>query len=91
MQKYGEVTTTGGAGLISLMNVASCYIDTNDDVIIDYNSGSSIAIASASALVQADADKVLDVIKNAQQSNWREVKYTIPALSADVSAITFTL
>tara|TARA_R100000742_G_C4279430_1_gene104003 strand:+ start:1968 stop:2243 length:276 start_codon:yes stop_codon:yes gene_type:complete len=90
MNKYGEITTTGGSGLISLMNVASCYIDANDDVIIDYNNGSSIAIASASALVQGDADIVFGVIKSSQQHKWSTVKYTIPALSEDVNAVTFT-
>tara|TARA_B100001778_G_C18559635_1_gene617149 strand:+ start:1188 stop:1463 length:276 start_codon:yes stop_codon:yes gene_type:complete len=90
MNKYGEITTTGGSGLISLTNVASCYIDAADDVIIDYNNGSKIAIASASALVQADADKVFGVIKSAQQQKWSKVKYTIPALSEDVNAVTFT-
>lgn len=90
MNKYGEITTTGGSGLISLTNVASCYIDAADDVIIDYNCGSQIAIASASALVQADADKVFGVIKQAQQQKWSKVKYTIPALSEDVNAVTFT-
>ena len=90
MNKYGEITTTGGSGLISLANVASCYVDAADDVIIDYNNGSSIAIASASALVQADADIVFDVINNAQEQKWDTVKYTIPALSEDVNAVTFT-
>ncbi len=90
MNKYGEITTTGGSGLISLTNVASCYIDAADDVIIDYNNGSQIAIASASALVQADADIVFGVIKQAQQQKWSKVKYTIPALSEDVNAVTFT-
>ena len=90
MNKYGEITTTGGSGLISLNNVASCYIDAADDVIIDYNNGSSIAIASAAALVQGDADIVFDVIKNSQEQKWDTVKYTIPALSEDVNAVTFT-
>ena len=90
MNKYGEITTTGGSGLISLMNVASCYIDANDDVIIDYNNGSSIAIASAAALVQGDADIVFSVIKKSQEQKWDKVKYTIPALSEDVNAVTFT-
>lgn len=91
MQKYGDISTTGGVGLISLMNVASCYIDAADDVIIDYNSGSKIAIASASALIQADADKVFEVIKNAQEQKWSKVEYTIPVLSQTVNAVTFTL
>ncbi len=90
MNKYGEITTTGGSGLISLTNVASCYIDAADDVIIDYNNGSKIAIASAAALVQGDADIVFGVIKSAQQQKWSKVKYTIPALSEDVNAVTFT-
>ena len=90
MNKYGEITTTGGSGLISLMNVASCYVDGNDDVIIDYNNGSKIAIASATVLVQGDADIVFGVIKSSQQQKWSKVKYTIPALSADVNAVTFT-
>ena len=90
MNKYGDLTTTGGDGLISLMDVASCYLDGNDDVIIDYNSGSKIAIASASALIQADADLVFSVIKSAQESRWSKVKYIIPALSQTVNAITFT-
>ena len=90
MKKYGDLPTSGGDGLISLTDVASCYIDSNDDVIIDYNFGSSIAIASASALVQADADIVFGVIKSAQEQKWSKVKYIIPALSQTVNAITFT-
>jgi hypothetical protein len=90
MNKYGEITTTGGSGLISLMNVASCYVDANDDIIIDYNSGSKITIESPQALVQGDADIVFGVIKSSQQQKWSKVKYTIPALSEDVNAVTFT-
>ena len=93
MNKYGEITTTGGSGLISLTNVASCYIDNGvliPEIRIDYNNGSSIGIASASALVQADADIVFNVIKNAQEQKWDTVKYTIPALSEDVNAVNFT-
>ncbi len=96
MNKYGEITTTDGlgvetSGLISLTNVASCYVDSADDVIIDYNNGSSIAISGGLvALVQADADIVFGVIKQAQQQKWSKVKYTIPALSELVSSVTFT-
>lgn len=90
MNKYGEITTTGGSGLISLANVASCYIDVNDDVMIDYNNGSSVRFASILALVQADADIVFDVIKNAQEDKWDTIKYTIPTLSSEVNAVTFT-
>jgi len=96
MNKYGEITTTDGlgvqtSGLISLTNVASCYLDAADDVIIDYNNGSSITITGGLvALVQADADIVFGVIKQAQQQKWSKVKYTIPALSEDVNAVTFT-
>ncbi len=90
MNKYGDLTTTGGDGLISLMNVASCYLDGSSDVIIDYTNGSKIAIASAAALAQADVDIVFGVIKSAQQQKWSKVKYIIPALSEPVNAITFT-
>tara|TARA_B100000424_G_C22804662_1_gene431389 strand:+ start:538 stop:813 length:276 start_codon:yes stop_codon:yes gene_type:complete len=90
MKKYAEITTTGGSGLISITNVACVYLDGADDVIINYNNGSKIAIASASALVQSDADTVFGVIKSAQQEKWSTVKYTIPALSEDVNAVTFT-
>ena len=92
--KYGEITTVFGltvsTGLISLNNVASCYIDGADDVIIDYNNGSRITLGSAAALVQADADIVFGVIKNAQEKKWTQVLYGIPLLSEEVNAITFT-
>lgn len=90
MNKYAEITTTGGSGLISIMNVASCYINASDDVIIDYNNGSSIAIASAAALVQKDADTLFSVIASAQQQKWSKVKYAVPPLSEPVNALTFT-
>ena len=90
MHKYGEVTTTGGAGLISLMNIVACYLDAAFDIVIDYDNGSQVKIASAAALAQADVDKVFEVIKNAQEQKWSKVEYTIPALSESVNAVTFT-
>ena len=90
MHKYGDITTTGGTGLISLMNVVACYLDSADDIVIDYEQGSQVKLASAAALVQADVDKVFEVIKNAQEQKWSKVEYTIPALSESVNAVTFT-
>ena len=91
MNKYGEITTTGGSGLISLTNVACVRLFNVNFIIIQYNNGSSITIAgAAAALSQADAEIIFNVIKNAQEQKWDTVKYTIPALSEDVASVTFT-
>tara|TARA_R100000655_G_scaffold77184_1_gene116234 strand:+ start:1350 stop:1625 length:276 start_codon:yes stop_codon:yes gene_type:complete len=90
MNKYAEITTTGGAGLFSVKDIVSCYVDSSDDIVMDYSNGSQSKIASASALVQADADIVFGVIKSAQQEKWTQVLYKIPALSQDINAFTFT-
>ena len=90
MHKYGDITTTGGTGLISLMNIVACYLDAADDVVIDYDNGSQVKLASAAALSQADVNTVFEVIQNAQEQKWSKVEYTIPALSETVNAVTFT-
>ena len=73
MHKYGDITATGGTGLISLMNIVACYLDVADDIVIDYDNGSQVKLASAAALVQADVNKVFEVIKNAQEQKWSKV------------------
>ena len=90
MNKYASITVGGGVEQFSVKDVASCYLDSSDDIVIDYIDGSQSKIASGSALVQADVDTVFGVIKSAQQQKWSKVKYTIPALSEDVNAVTFT-
>ncbi len=90
MNKYAEITTTEGPGLISIANVSSCYINEADEIIVDYNNGSSINIASASLLLQKDADTVFNVIKSAQEDKWSTIKYKIPLLTQPVDAVTFT-
>ena len=90
MNKYASITVGGGVEQFSVKDVASCYLDSSDDIVIDYIDGSQSKIASGSALVQADVDTVFGVIKSAQQQKWSKVKYIIPALSEPVNAITFT-
>tara|TARA_B100000902_G_C27163606_1_gene840049 strand:+ start:385 stop:666 length:282 start_codon:yes stop_codon:yes gene_type:complete len=91
MNKYAEITTTSGAGLFSIKDIVSCYLDAADDIVLDYGNGNQSKIASASALVQADVNIVFDVIKTAQQEKWSTVKYIIPSLSQSINAFTFTL
>jgi|TARA_R100001463_G_scaffold5237_11_gene18316 hypothetical protein len=90
MNKYASITVGGGVEQFSVKDVASCYLDSSDDIVIDYIDGSQSKIASGSALVQADVDIVFDGIKSAQQEKWTQVLYVIPALSQTVNAFTFT-
>jgi len=90
MNKYAQITTDGGAGLFSIKDIVSCYLDSSDDIVMDYANGSQSKIDSASALVQADVDIVFGVIKQAQQEKWTQVLYPIPPLSVDVDAFVFT-
>lgn len=90
MNKYASITVSGAAEQFSVKDVASCYLDSSDDIVIDYIDGSQSKIASGSALVQADVDIVFDGIKSAQQEKWTQVLYVIPALSQTVNAFTFT-
>tara|TARA_B100001057_G_C22867995_1_gene957464 strand:- start:5176 stop:5451 length:276 start_codon:yes stop_codon:yes gene_type:complete len=90
MNKYAEVTTSTGAGLFSVKDIVSCYLDGSNDILMDYASGSKIVINGSSALVQADVDIVFDSIKQAQQENWKKVKVVIPSLSQTVTALVFT-
>tara|TARA_Y100001973_G_C5207718_1_gene342846 strand:+ start:1110 stop:1388 length:279 start_codon:yes stop_codon:yes gene_type:complete len=91
MNKYANITLDGGVvEQFSVKNVASCYLDSSDDIVIDYIGGSQSKIASASALTQADVDIVFGVIKSAQQEKWTQVLYSIPTLSEVVNAFTFT-
>jgi len=91
MNKYASIAIDGGlVEQFSLKDIASCYLDGNDDIVIDYNGGSQVKLASAAALVQADVDIVFGVIKNAQEQKWTQVLYSIPALSEPVNAFTFT-
>jgi len=90
MNKYANITVGGGVEQFSVKDVSSCYVDSADDIVIDYISGSQSKIASSSALVQADADIVFGVIKSAQQQKWTKVLYSIPTLSQAVNAFTFT-
>ena len=90
MNKYAEVTTSTGAGLFSVKDIVSCYLDSSNDILMDYASGSKIVINGSSALVQADVDIVFDSIKQAQQENWKKVKVVVPKLSSAVTALVFT-
>jgi hypothetical protein len=90
MNKYASITVGGGVEQFSVKDVSSCYVDSADDIVIDYISGSQSKIASSSALVQADADIVFGVIKSAQQQKWTKVLYSVPTLSQAVNAFTFT-
>ena len=90
MNKYAEITTTSGAGLFSVKDIVSCYLDSSNDIVMDYANGSQSKIDGSAGLVQADVDIVFGVIKQAQQENWRKVKVVIPDLSQTVSALTFT-
>tara|TARA_Y100000114_G_scaffold155261_1_gene179004 strand:- start:2403 stop:2678 length:276 start_codon:yes stop_codon:yes gene_type:complete len=90
MNKYANITAAGVVEQFSVKDVASCYLDSSDDIVIDYIDGSQSKIASGSALVQADVDIVFDVIKRAQQEKWTTVLYSIPTLSQTVNAFTFT-
>ena len=90
MNKYASITVGGGVEQFSVKDVSSCYVDSADDIVIDYIIGSQSKIASSSALVQADADIVFGVIKSAQQQKWTKVLYSIPTLSQAVNAFTFT-
>jgi len=90
MNKYANITAGGVVEQFSVKDVASCYLDSSDDIVIDYIDGSQSKIASGSALVQADVDIVFDVIKRAQQEKWTTVLYSIPTLSQTVNAFTFT-
>jgi len=90
MNKYASITVSGAAEQFSVKDVASCYLDSSDDIVIDYNDGSQSKIGSGSALVQADVDIVFDAIKSAQQEKWTQVLYVIPSLSQTVNAFTFT-
>ncbi len=90
MNKYASITAGGVVEQFSVKDVASCYLDSSDDIVIDYTNGSQSKIASASALVQADVDIVFEGIKSAQQQKWPKALYAIPALSQTVNAFTFT-
>lgn len=94
MNKYAQVTIDDGlttfVDQFSINDVAACYIDVADDIVIDYNNGSQYKLASGSAFVDADALAVAEVIKNAQQEKWTEVLYTLPVLSQVPNAPTFT-
>lgn len=91
MNKYASIALDGGGvEQFSVKDVASCYLDGNDDIIIDYIGGSKVTMASAAALVQADVDIVFGVIKSAQQQKWTKVLYSIPALSEPVNSFVFT-
>ena len=90
MNKYAEVTTSSGAGLFSVKDIISCYLDGSNDILMDYANGSKIVINGSSALVQADVDIVFDSIKQAQQENWKKVKVVVPSLSSAVTALVFT-
>ena len=90
MNKYANITAGGVVEQFSVKDVASCYLDSSYDIVIDYIVGSQSKIASGSALVQADVDIVFDVIKRAQQEKWTTVLYSIPTLSQTVNAFTFT-
>ena len=91
MNKYASLAMDGGGvEQFSVKDIALCYLDSADDIVILYNGGSSIKIASAAALVQADVDIVFGVIKSAQQQKWTKVLYSIPALSEPVNAFTYT-
>ena len=90
MNKYAEITTTGGAGLFSVKDIVSCYLDSSSDIVMDYSNGSQSKIDGSAGLVQADVDIVFGVIKQAQQENWRKVKVVIPDLSQTVTALVFT-
>lgn len=93
MNKYCKITLDGAGDLVevfSAKDIATVWINAADDVEILYNGGSKIEIASASALVQADADAVFQVIKDLQQSRWSDVAASIPLLSQTVNAFTFT-
>ena len=93
MNKYCKITLDGSANAVeqfSAKDVALVYLDSADDVVIVFNNGSKIQIASSAALVQADVSTVFEVIKDAQQSRWHEVLLDIPLLSQPVNAFTFT-
>jgi len=91
MNKYASIALDGGGvEQFSVKDVASCYLDSSDDIVIDYIGGSQSKIGSAAALVQADVDIVFGVIKSAQQQKWTKVLYSVPALSEPVNAFTFT-
>jgi len=89
MNKYCKITLDGSANAVeqfSAKDVALVY----DDVVVVFNNGSKIQIASSAALVQADVDVVFGAIKNAQESRWHKVLVDIPLLSQPVNAFTFT-
>jgi hypothetical protein len=90
MNKYGEITTTGGSGLISLNNVILARLFGGNFILINYANGSLCSIQATTAFTQADAEVIFDVIKNAQEQKWDTVKYTVPTLSDSVASISFT-
>tara|TARA_R110002012_G_scaffold4484_1_gene20666 strand:- start:1017 stop:1304 length:288 start_codon:yes stop_codon:yes gene_type:complete len=94
MNKYAQVTISDGLSSFvdqfSINDVAACYVDAADDIVIDYSNGSQFKLASGSAFVDADALAVAGVIKNAQQEKWTEILYTLPVLSQVPSVATFT-
>ena len=93
MNKYCKITLDGSANAVeqfSAKDVALVYLDSADDVVIVFNNGSKIQIASSAALIQADVDVVFGAIKNAQESRWHKVLVDIPLLSQPVNAFTFT-
>ena len=90
MVKYAEVTTgSGESGLIYIGDVASCYLDAVDEIVIDYSFGSKITIAASDPLAQSDVDKIFGVIKSAQEQKWSQVKYVTPSLSLDIQSVIF--
>jgi short-subunit dehydrogenase len=90
MNKYAKIIKEEGSDFISLNNVASCYINDVDEIIVAYENGSTINIASASFLIPQDLSTVFDVIKSAQEDKWSKVLYEVPPLTQPVDAVTFT-
>ena len=60
---------------VQLYHLASNLVkmDPVSLIVIVFNNGSKIQIASSAALVQADVDVVFGAIKNAQESRWHKV------------------
>ena len=93
MNKYAQLTlANGNTEQFSLKDICGIYLDSNNEIVIDYSFGSKFKINSAVGYSQDDLDIVFNVIKTAQEEKWKRVLYAIPNIKGlfSIPSVSFT-
>jgi hypothetical protein len=96
MNKYARIWLDDGLSQyeaqIALKDIVACYVDSSDDIVIEYSNGSQVKIVGGPGepLNQADVDIVFGIITQSQEDEWTKTLYNIPTLSQSLIQLNFT-